>query len=110
MTESIFIGADNVIVIDQLRYARTGNFANNATVTANLLDADGVSLSNPTGEAHGSGGRYYIVIPSTVTANLTINQLMSMEITANTGDETMVWKFPVRGAYAAQTSQATFRW
>jgi hypothetical protein len=82
--EVIAIGSDNLVRLDQLQSASSGQYVNAATVTFVLKDSTGAVIQNTTTMPYvsASNGRYEGTITAATSATLAQNGQYSIEITA----------------------------
>ena len=87
MIEVISIGSDNIVRLDALTNASSGDYINNATVSFTLKDSTGtVILSNQTmSYVAASNGRYEGTVPNGTTTTMSQNTQYTIEITATSG-------------------------
>jgi hypothetical protein len=87
MALGVYFSSDNLLEVTGLKNAASGNFVNNATVTANIVDSDGNAVTNATNISlsyiSGSNGNYRGTIPD--TADIDRSAEYVAQITADGG-------------------------
>jgi hypothetical protein len=86
----IAIGSTNLITIDRLKDAVTGDFINDAAASAALLDADGVVIESGIALTYvsSSDGRYQGFLPA--DAAMTDGETYRVVVTVTSGGRTLV--------------------
>lgn len=96
---TIYIGSDNVILIDGLKNSRTGAFVNDAVVGVTLKDHNGTELTGDTWPSvgsyqTGSDGDYQIPIAAAVSVS--VGQVVEAVVTAVSGGLTLTWNLRLK--------------
>jgi len=85
----LVVGSDALITLQGLYDNISGNYANSATVTGELLDDDGTQVTTfNLSYVAASDGNYQGVLLASVTTGLTLNDRYGVVITATSGDAT----------------------
>jgi hypothetical protein len=104
MLDHLNIGEPNDVLITGLRHDTTGEYKNDATVTAQVKDLDDVNVGSSATLTYieGSDGDYRGTLPKSVGAALEESQQYYVVITANSGDVTLR-RIPVVAKWRGRT-------
>lgn len=99
---TVFIGTDNLVQIDELENESSGSYINDATATMTLYDSDFTAVTDAEGLAlsyvSGSNGKYEGTLPDTLV--LTPGDIYFLDITVTASGTVLLIRMACRAEYA----------